>query len=236
MTKEDIQSLLDSLNGGGAPEIIIRPIGKKVWWGFVWMPSSGAHSGYRQEGGYEMFFVQAAKGEFVAAVFWHGPDELHWYVTEKHRRKGILVKPLQSAILPFIFHRHQRPKQGCSVDAWVEQREASAKLAKRAGFREVPGEQGKLQFEMRADDAAPLQAIPRSKPTAEELEQLRSEAEQGLRSLRMAIDRLEIKFGDRIEREKLEALRFDLNVGFASNFADCLEDAKWSLKGDPAKR
>ena len=183
-----------------------------------------------------MFFVQATKGEFVAAVFWHGPEELHWYVAEKARRKGILVKPLRTVILPFIFHRHKCEKQSCSVECWVEQREASAKLAKRVGFREVSGEQGKRHFEMRAAEASPLQAIPRSKPTSEELEQLRGEAERDLRSLRMAIARLEIKFGDRIAREKLEALRFDLNVGFASNWADCLEDAKWSLEGDRAKR
>jgi hypothetical protein len=236
MTNETLQGLLDAFNGGVAPEIIIRPIGKKVWWGFAWMPSSGAHGGHQQEAGYEMFFVQAAKGEFVAAVFWHGPDELHWYVTEKHRRKGILVKPLRTVILPFIFHRHHRPKQRCSVEARLEHQEASTKLAKRVGFREVSGEQGKRQFEMRADDAAPLEAIPRSKPTAEELEQLWGEAERGLRSVRMAIDRLEIKFGDRISREKLEALRSDLNDGFASNWTDCLEDAKWSLEEDPAKR
>lgn len=230
MTNETIQLLLDALNGGVAPEIIIRPIGKKVWWGFVWPPQPAGQARCLQEGGYEMFFVQAAKGEFVAAVFWHGPEELHWYVAEKARRKGIFVKPLRAVILPFIFHRHKCEKQSCSVECWVEHKEASMKLAKRVGFQEVSSDDEKTQFEIRADEVSSYQKMPRLELAPSDLEQLKLEAELSIRSVRMVIDNLRVRFAEHITEGKLENLLSEFNNCCSWNLKDCIEDARWSLE------
>lgn len=173
-----------------------------------------------------MFFVQAAKGEFVATVFWHGLEELHWYVAEKARRKGILVKPLRTVILPFIFHRHKCEKQSCSVECWVEHKEASMKLAKRVGFQELSSDDEKTRFEIRADEVSSYQKMPRLELAPSDLEQLKQEAELSIRSLRIVFDKLRVRFADHPDKKKLENLRSDFDCCVVSEMRDFIEDEK----------
>ena len=232
VTNETIQSLIDALNAGCASGVYLRPIAENVWWGFVWEPIPKEPEKHSQEMGYEMFFVQAAESEFAAAVLWHGSNELHWYVTDKHRRKHLLVEPLKTVILPFIFNRHKCKKQSCSVESRIEHKTASIRLAKRVGFRKVGSNREKTLFEIQAEEIAPFQKHPQPTPSLADLEQLKAEAELSIRSLRMVIDNLRVRFGELADEEELENWRAEFEGDVVYGVRECIEKARWSLKPD----
>src|ERR1043165_6795516 len=117
MTDEQISLLLERLNDGQAHDIIIRPIGDNVWWGFAWgeTPSGFMANGVQEEG-FEFFFIRADDTKFAGAVLRMGSGEMHWYVSEEHRRKGLLVAPLKRIILPFVFDRYASPTQRGTIN------------------------------------------------------------------------------------------------------------------------
>lgn len=221
MTDEAILSILDRLNSGEHEDIIISPIGRDVWWGFVW---GKAENGYMPEGciqekGFEFFFVRAGDSKFAAAVFRMGPDELHWYVAAPYRRRGILVKPLRKTILPFVFKVHGEDQQEANVDTGPNAT-YSTKLARKAGFRRIASREGKRKFVIKRKNLAeflPLLEQPRLNES--ELGEMDRRVNKLRRSARMILDLLRVKHSD------------PLVPGGLDSVIDEVECATFALKG-----
>lgn len=186
MTDDQIQQALDRLNVGKADDIILRPISRDVCWGNVWCDPVNV-----QRDGYEFFFVRK-RGEFVAAVFRMGRDEMHWYVSPNHRGKGVLVKPLNRTILPFIFVHHGEQLLECSVTDGPFAM-ASERLARKVGFR-PNGEDGPDRyFTMKRPARLREFMLPRVAPSLADVEALDRETQRALRSVKIITDRLRLQ-------------------------------------------
>ena len=198
MTDEDIDSLLEQLNLGDATDVIIAPIGKRVWWGFFYEPIdiSLKTQNMTPEKGREFFFVKSASGKFVAAVFYMGRSELHWFVSKRHRRKKILANPLKNIILPFIFAYHEQDEQKATVRLSNPSAFHSAKLAKRVGFQKIESSDGEDIYEMKRELVNKYILPQRRKNISTEVQDLKNQAHLHLRALRMILDSYQVKYAD----------------------------------------
>lgn len=186
MTDTAIQKVLDRLNSGSCENIIIRPISRQVSWGLLWEDED-----IHQRRGYEYFFVRVGR-IFVAAVFWMGQEEMHWYVDSCYRGRRVLAAPLRKTILPFIFSRHQIEKQQCNI-ATGNFAVPSAKLARKVGFRCVCVKDDKRKFALHRRNVGKFSNQPNYRASKSDLLALELEARRALRSVRVVFDRLRIQ-------------------------------------------
>jgi len=180
MSDEQICVLLRRLNAGEARDIIIRPIGTDVWWGVVWgeSPSALISNGVLDRG-FEFFFVRAGNGKFAGAVHRMGSDEMHSYVVEEYRGKGLLVEPLKTIILPYIFWKHRSRTQRGTTDPNRPFGLNSARLALRVGFRKSSESADGVVYEITRDDVPEYKPTSAPTGTERELEQLKIQVECG---------------------------------------------------------
>jgi hypothetical protein len=201
MTDKAIQDVLDRLNSGKHNDIVNRPIAKNVWWGYVWGETDQGYGpeGQIQNKGFEFYFVKAKDNRFAGAVFRMGANEMHWYVDEKYRGKGILVGPLRNIILPFIFRLHADENE---QEAGIEPgpfSKISTKLARKVGFRCVEEKDGRKKFVLKRKRAADLKLKNRPKMKVMELRALEDQTKKAFRQVRMIIDKLKVKQFDPFE-------------------------------------
>ena len=71
MTNEAIRLVLERPNRGMHEDIIITPISKTVWWGYIWGETDQGYEpeGYIQEQGFEFFFVKARDKNLLRQCF-----------------------------------------------------------------------------------------------------------------------------------------------------------------------
>ena len=209
MTNESIQKILDRLNGEKHDDIIIAPIGKNAWRGYVW---GETEQGYEMEGdiqdkSYEFYFVKAKDGKFAAAVFRMGFNEMHWFVSENYRKHGLLVRPLKKTILPFIFKLHRKyDQQEASIERSPHAK-FSAKLARKVGFRCVLIKDGSRKFVIRRENVAKFVSRIRYGPTENELSALKRQIQITFRSLAMVGDRLRLQHPGDYDDERIVVLK-----------------------------
>ena len=219
MTNEAIRLVLERPNRGMHEDIIITPISKTVWWGYIWGETDQGYEpeGYIQEQGFEFFFVKARDKKFAAAVFRMGANEIHWYVAEKYRGKRILVQPLKEMILPFIFKRHADAEQQATVDTGTFAKH-SAKLARKVGFRRVLVGEGKQKFVVKRKQVTEFVPTVCFRMNESELRELEHRTKKAIRATRMIVDALRVKQFDYFE----EALPESVDVQ--------VEDALYALE------
>ncbi len=221
MTDESIQLVLDRVNSGAHTDIIIRQIGKRVWWGYAWGETDNGYEGEGriQEKGYEFYFVQAKDRRFAAAVFRMGANEMHWYVDPEYRGKGILVEPLRKIILPFIFKLHfDEAEQEARIEAGRFAK-FSAKLARKVGFRCVSTDGDKRKFVIKRRDVQRFRNRSWPRTTVEDLSEMETQLKRATRALMMIIDALHVrhfspfeKTFPRLEDEQVECALYDLKA------------------------
>ena len=204
MTDEAIRLIIERLNYGNHDDIILGAIGKDVCWGFVWGETEqGLEPGGRiQTKGYEFFFIKSPDKGFVAAVMRGGSAEMHWYVLEKHRGKGILRRALKGMTLPFIFERYPHDEQEVSV-ARGKYATKSERLARSVGFKSVSFKDGVRKFVIRRDQVRQFKPVGPVRVTEAEAQRVESEVERVIRPTRMILDSLRVK---NLEIEILENL------------------------------
>jgi hypothetical protein len=231
MTDKTIQKILNRINRG-AREIITTQIGMNVWWGFAW---GGGIRGYWLNGveteGNEMFFIKAPDGKFGAAILRMGPHEMHWYVTPRYRRMGLLIEPVKKTVLPFIFSHHGVQQQSGSVELGRQFAEASVKVAERTGMHEVERTDEKVVYRIEHGQAEAFRRFSFPTGTAEELEQLRNEALVKYRALRMVFDQVRVRYVAHMKPEKVDCIINKLEDK-KLDLIDIIEDAKWSIKAE----
>jgi hypothetical protein len=145
-----------------------------------------------RERGFEFFFVRAKDGKFAAAVFRMGPDEMHWYVAEKYRGRGMLVEPLRRVILPFIFKRYESDTQAANV-AKGPCAQFSVELALRVGFRRVSVKDGKKRFVLHRQNVLKYRATTRIRPQKGDFRSLQRQTNLAYRFTGMVFDRLRVQ-------------------------------------------
>lgn len=210
MTDETITRVLQRLNRNNASDVIIARIGDNVWWGFVYGETPSGHFSSPceiQEEGDEFFFVKAKDGKFAGAVYWMGPDEMHWFVAEPYRGRRLLLDPLKKSILPFVFARDpNRPTQRCSVDLQRPCAAHSLRLAKRSGFKSVESSEERIVFEVSRNSVPryKLRKQPKSPPS--ETVRISRLIRLSFRAIHMALDGYRVGSGAHLDcREVLEA-------------------------------
>lgn len=194
MTDTAIQSVLDNLNGGKLDDIIVTAIRKDVSWGYVWdgINEREVAEGLTRERGFEFFFVRAKDGKFAAAVFRMGAEEMHWYVTEEYRGRGILVEPLRKVILPFIFKRYEENTQAGNIEDGPCAR-FSAKLARKVGFKCVSVKDGQRKFVLRRQNVPAYRSTTPRRPKEEDFRALQRQTNLAYRFTGMVFDRLRVQ-------------------------------------------
>jgi RimJ/RimL family protein N-acetyltransferase len=228
MRDETLLKILKRLNKGGASEIIHRKIGENVFWGYAWgTGKEGYMRGGIQDRGDEVFFVMAS-GEFAGAIHRMGAGELHWYVRKKFRGRGLLVEPMKSVVLPFIFKENDIPRQRCSVERKRNFSDASARLAERIGFRKAETTAEGTVYEVRREEVPVYSPPASSTPVPSEWTKLRAEVQAATRRMRMVIDVLRVKHPNALKSEKVDSASWAVTDA-ADAVVDLIEDARYSF-------
>ena len=91
----------------------------------------------------DFFFIKNEFNEYIAAVFDMKTD-LHWYVSDKHRKQGHLTKALKESIIPYIL-TSDRNEQKITIEKGLgdENYKNSKKVAIALGFTPVNPEETK---------------------------------------------------------------------------------------------
>ena len=214
MTDKQISNLLTRLNRGYSKNIVIAPITDNVHWGYVYdpVPKIGAPFGDFHYKGHEFFFVKAVDGKFAGAVHRFGPDEMHWFVAVRYRRRRLLVNPLVHTILPFIFARDTETKyQRGSLETTRRFAKQSASLAQRTGFKRLESNNGKDVYEIQRKDVKKNFRVPRKKPDESNIESLKREVCLSVRSMYKALATFEVMYGRLTTSDSLKLARNSLN-------------------------
>ncbi|MEZ5082654.1 MAG: hypothetical protein R2750_04295 [Bacteroidales bacterium] len=142
MTNSEISKYIRTLNqGSGTETIFTRRISKNVELAKVWekrpKPTDSIIGNFNP---FTFFFIKSESSEYVGAVLDMGHD-LHWYISQKHRKKGYLVNALKSSILPFLLSN--RNEQRISIDKHQigeKNYENSKRVAELVGFKRLSAE------------------------------------------------------------------------------------------------
>lgn len=136
MRTKQFQSLLNRLNKKDKhKDIFLSPLSKDVDYGKYWdklpnqttPPTSG-------DGPYSFYFIKNEDGKYISVVLDMHHD-LHWYVSQKHRKRGSLTNAMKLTIIPDLACR--RKSQWISIDPQMlteEEVEASKSVAINLGF------------------------------------------------------------------------------------------------------
>lgn len=136
MRTNQFQSLLNRLNKKDRhKDIFLSPISDNVDFGRYWdklpSPKIPPASG---DGPYSFYFIKNEDGIYVSVVLDMNHD-LHWYVSPKHRKRGILTNAMNLSIIPDLASR--RESQRISIDPQIlteAEVEASQAVAMNLGF------------------------------------------------------------------------------------------------------
>jgi len=106
MTNDDLAGVIERVREGTAFEnnIYIRSLLGNVALARVWFPDSSW--GYPSEFGYSFYLVYS-DAVCVAAFLWMGSDDLHVFVKEEFRGRGIMSNAMRNIILPHLFLTHE---------------------------------------------------------------------------------------------------------------------------------
>lgn len=182
-----------------------------------------------EENGYEFFFVKAKDGHFSAAVLRMAPDQLHWYVSESHRGKHLLVEPLKKIILPFIFHYHKTKTQSATIErlrTWAMQ---STKLAIKTGFMRISTSEDKEIYQISCQDVPKYRPMRGKSGDPAELDEMKSQAKIGGRFMHMALDVLKVRYSGHVDSEKIGEISSTISDAQMYLLA-AIEDAKFSIE------
>lgn len=102
MKDQDIENLIDSLNNTTINEkVFISPLSKTVDLAKVWRKEpEDERSSYSS---LWFYFIKNDNGEYVAAVYDMGQEDLHVFVKETHRKKGHLSRAIHTVIMPHLY-------------------------------------------------------------------------------------------------------------------------------------
>lgn len=114
MTDEHLKSLIDKLNKNKTGGLIhLRPLSATVDFAKVWIQKPKPTDNISAVEPRRLYFVKNSDGLYVASVLDMGTD-LHWFVAQKHRRKGYLTKAMKETILFHLFQ--DREEQKITID------------------------------------------------------------------------------------------------------------------------
>jgi hypothetical protein len=201
MTNYEISKYIRILNQrSGTETIFTRRISKNVELAKVWekrpKPTDSIVGNFNP---FTFFFIKSDSGEYVGAVLDMGHD-LHWYISQKHRKKGYLTKALRTAILPFILY--DKDEQTISIDIHQigeKNYNSSRRVAELAGFKIISSKNADDKFLLTKEDFNwEYESLDErnSKIGKERIDELVKRAFYATKLFWMIKDELEMKYGD----------------------------------------
>lgn len=152
------------------------------------------------------FYFVLDKSECVAIVSDMGPSNLHWYVLEKHRKRGIMSGALKNTILPHLFSG-EREEQRATYKSTVQK-----DYLKNQGFAAVKGEEGLYYLHQLDVEVFNVNEIKRKPVTQLQKEQTCIDVRRIKSELQVIIDRVKYCSDDGYFREDVQADLMDLQV------------------------
>lgn len=222
MKTENIEKLIDKLNSGNFKDIFLYNISKDVAYGKVWYARDNLYSNENDYDYDTFYFIKDENEEYSAAILVHkNINDLHWFVKESKRKKGILTKALKSVILPHLLS--EKPEQYITIqtdDDDEDSFEASRRVALNVGFKEIS--EAKLLITSENIQMKEINLV-RSGMSEDELKILLKKLRNVSIQLKKIDDEFEFKIGVVENFRKLSnKLAYFIN--------DDLEDEYWRLK------
>lgn len=190
MTHDSLEELIDLLNSKASnrvrDRIFLSPLSGRVDFARVWFEEP--RGGIANEGSYEIYFIKADAGSYVAAVLDMYSD-LHAFTKVAHRAQGHVTRALTEVILPRFWHAGRKTQK-----VTFEDLEAGERLARKLGFAVVkPGNAEK--------DLSIYASVPALEPQQRPLSQadfqaMRTDIGRAKLYLKMVKERLELAYGD----------------------------------------
>ncbi|MDH3997296.1 MAG: hypothetical protein OET90_00510 [Desulfuromonadales bacterium] len=136
------------------------------------------------------FYFVTDEGLCVAVVFEMSDLDIHWFVLEEHREKGLLHKALHETILPYIFSDNRR-EQRATADSTENER-----YLLRQGF-EKREDNGSSAFYLTKDKIREFDdsAICREPLSDADCVEIKNKLRLIVREVRIIKDRLECSHG-----------------------------------------
>ena len=183
MKTESLATLIDDINNGtGNDRIFQRPLMANVSLGIVWTEYPEGESAF--ETGDTFYFVYADNGSCIAAIYVMGTVNLHVFVKDENRRRGVMTRALRDIVLPHLFTSDRKEQK-----ATFESTEALGML-KKVGFTILDKTNAVIKKEQVQNvDFPDLQPIPFPK---ERMKALKKRVYIAAGLLRMANDELSL--------------------------------------------
>lgn len=135
MRNEDLKKIIEILNCNSESNLIQKKkLSENVEFAKIWDETPKETDNISNKTFYEYFLIKNESQEYVAIILDMFKD-LHWFVDEKHRKKGYLTKNLREIIIPYLMA--SREIQRITIDKskiGEENYTASKKVALNLGF------------------------------------------------------------------------------------------------------
>lgn len=138
MTNDDLKSFINDLNSNRKKLMHLRPISKNVEFAKVWFPTPKITDRFLYDNGPDKFyFIKNDDGKFIGVVYDMEYD-LHWYISYRYRKKGLLVSALHQSILPHLFRSKKQITITIDKSKIADKHlRASEKVAILVGFKKI---------------------------------------------------------------------------------------------------
>lgn len=216
MKNRTIDQLIDAINkGDGRDRIFARPLMANVKLARAW--PEYPQGDVDDESGYLFYFIYSEEGSCIAAILDMGPGDLHVYVKNEHRRRGVMTCALRDIVLPHLL-RNEREEQKVTFTE-----EAARGLLEKIGFT-ILGENSAVirKEEIQSVDFPGMESVPFPEDRKEALKK-RIRLAAGL--LQMASDELRMYQCGTLPDETEESAYFTKELAYH------VEDAWYNARG-----
>lgn len=140
MTEKELKNYIRLINSGKYEErIFLRQISSNVYFSKVWKTLPKVTDPARCfTDSYRIFFIKDDSDGFIGAVL-DMVNDLHWFISPRHRKKGHLTKALKKAILPYLFNEGREIQVVTISDDEIcdKNYQNSKRVALNLGFKEM---------------------------------------------------------------------------------------------------
>lgn len=194
MKDEEIENIIDSVNDGSSIDYVFsHPLKDNVSFAKVW--SHEAEQRIREFTGYNFYLIRDDNRQCIGAIFEMGEFDLHGWMKESFRRKGLMSKALREIVLPHIFSNGRREQKITFRSGDVP----ALALIKKVGFDIL--EETKAMISAGAVPRVEFDPIVHTGIDADRAKLLETKLLHAACALRMVRDELEIKLGDELSED-----------------------------------
>lgn len=233
MSNDTLRALIDRANGQPGEQILfIRPLTDSVHWAKAWLQVPVLHETTAIISGTPIYLIRDPGYDYVGIVVDMGEADLHWFVLPARRARHYLSTALREVILPHLLQNRQTQRISINRNFGEEIFEASARVARAAGFVLEPeseeDEESQVTVRYTPVDWTALPTFEgRNQPLSEErLRQLRSHFAYHANCLRVLGAEIDGRLGEADFTDHINDL-----AGQVHSLGAETEDVNWEIKG-----